>query len=77
MEVLYACESNDSLLFTAQKGGPLHYSRWRTFFDRAAAAAGLEGLTPHDLRRAYATLSTQTGVGPKALQAAMGHSDIG
>ena len=76
MEVLYACESSDSLLFTAQKGGPLHYPRWRTFFDKAAAAAGLQGLTPHDLRRAYATLSIQAGVGPKALQAAMGHSDI-
>ena len=76
MEVLYSCESSDSLLFTAQKGGPLHYPRWRTFFDKAADAAGLQGLKPHDLRRTYATLTIQAGVGPKALQTAMGHSDI-
>jgi len=77
MEVLFSCESSDSLLFTAQKGGPIHYGRWRkSFFDIASQAAGLQGLTPHDLRRAYATLSIQAGVGPKALQAAMGHSDI-
>lgn len=76
MEALYSCVSSDSLLFTAQKGGPLHYPRWRSFFDKAADAAGLQGLKPHDLRRTYATLSIQAGVGPKALQAAMGHSDI-
>jgi integrase len=77
MEVLFSCESSDSLLFTAQKGGPIHYGRWRkSFFDVASQAVGLQGLTPHDLRRAYASLSIQAGVGPKALQAAMGHSDI-
>ena len=76
MEALYSCESSESLLFTAQQGGPLHYRRWRAFFNKAAEAAGLHGLKPHDLRRTYATLSIQAGVGPKALQAAMGHSDI-
>jgi integrase len=77
MEVLFSCESSDSLLFTAQKGGPIRYGRWRkSFFDVASQSVGLKGLTPHDLKRAYATLSMQAGVGPKALQAAMGHSDI-
>ena len=42
----------------------------------AAVAVGLDGVQPHDLRRTYASLSIQAGVGPKALQAAMGHSDI-
>ncbi len=77
MEALYSCESFDSLLFTSKKGGPLYYGRWRnTHFDKAVIAAGLEGLTPHDLRRTYASLSIQAGVGPKVLQEAMGHSDI-
>ncbi len=47
-----------------------------SYFDKVAIANGLEGLTPLDLRRTYASLSIQAGVGPKALQAAMGHSDI-
>ena len=77
MEALYPCEFSDSLLFTSAKGKAIHYQRWReTHFDKAAAAVGLTGLTPHDLRRTYASLSIQAGVGPKALQAAMGHSDI-
>ena len=76
MEVLYCCETSEWLLFTAQKGGPLHYRRRRTFFDKAPDGAGLQGLKPHDLRRTYATLSIQEGVRPKALQAAMAHSDI-
>ena len=77
LEAFYPCESSDSLLFTSAKGKAIHYQRWReTHFDKAVTAAGLKGLTPHDLRRTYASLSIQAGVGPKALQTAMGHSDI-
>ena len=77
MEALYPCEFSDSLLFTSATGKAIHYQRWReTHFNKAAVAVGLDGVQPHDLRRTYAALSIQAGVGPKALQAAMGHSDI-
>ena len=66
----------ESLLFPASKGGPIHYRRWRTRFNAAVNAAGLRGLRPHDLRHTYASLAIQSGVGPKVLQDAMGHSDI-
>ncbi len=47
-----------------------------SYFDKVAIANSLEGLTPLDLRRTYASLSIQAAVSPKALQEAMGHSDI-
>lgn len=76
-EIIERSELPDSLLFTAAKGGPIHYARWRRdFFDKAVRSAGITSLTPHDLRHTYASVSIQAGVGPKALQVAMGHSDI-
>ena len=76
-EALYPREFSDSLVFTSDKGEAIHYQRWReTHFNKAAVAVGLDGVQPHDLRRTYAALSIQAGVGPKALQTAMGHSDI-
>lgn len=65
------------LLFQSSRGGPVRYSRWRRdVFNRAAAQAGLQGITPHALRHTYAALAVQAGANPKVLQAAMGHSDI-
>ena len=76
-EIISASDSTESLLFTAAKGGPIHYARWRNeFFDKAVRSAGIQSHTPHDLRHTYASVSIQAGVGPKALQVAMGHSDI-
>ena len=76
-EAPYPREFSDSLVFTSHKGKAIHYQRWReSRFDKAAVAVGLDGVQPHDLRRTYAALSIQAGVGPKALQTAMGHSDI-
>lgn len=41
----------DALLFTGRTGKPLHYNAWRTWtWDPAVKAAGLVGVTPHDLR---------------------------
>ena len=70
-----ATKSND-LLFKAAKGGPIRYRRWREKFDAAVNRAGIQDLKPHDLRHTYAAISAQAGVSPKALQVAMGHSDI-
>ncbi len=66
----------DALVFTAQKGGVIRQKAWRRAFNQAVEDSGLERLTPHDLRNTYAALSIHAGVGPKALQEAMGHSDI-
>ena len=66
----------DALVFTAHKGGVIRQKAWRKAFNRAVEDSGLERLTPHDLRNTYAALCIHAGVGPKALQEAMGHSDI-
>lgn len=48
----------DGLLFTAPKGGPLRVGGFRRqVFDRAVGAAGMDGLTPHDLRHTAASLA--------------------
>jgi integrase len=74
---LAAMDDPDGLLFTAHKGGPVRYSRFRKdVFDPAVKAAKLTGLTPHGLRHTYAALAVQSGANPKVLQEAMGHSDI-
>lgn len=59
-----------------------HLVRWRCLevnvqrcVKAAAQPLGLE-ITPHHLRHAYATHSLNRGVNVKALQAAMGHSNV-
>jgi integrase len=57
-------------------GGPLDYSRWRRrVWLPAVRAAGLEGLTFHDLRRVNATAMVLDGVDVRTAQARLGHSD--
>lgn len=76
-DLLARMTSPEDLLFTAEQGGPVRYSRFRAFvFDPAVKASGLGGLTPHGLRHTYAALAVQAGANPKVLQEAMGHSDI-
>jgi integrase len=76
MQQMQGIGSPDALLFPAAQGGAHHYTRWKRSFDKAVAASGIPRLTPHDLRHTYASISIQQGVSPKALQVAMGHSDI-
>jgi integrase len=64
-------------VFTTSTGAQIRYSRFRSdVFDPAAAAAGLRGLTPHTLRRTFATFCVSAGQHPKITQEWMGHSDI-
>jgi integrase len=65
----------DALLFTtARTGLPLHYNAWRaTYFDRAVHAAGLVGVTPHDLRASHATWVAERH-GVMAAAARLGHA---
>jgi integrase len=48
--------SPDALLFVGRTGKPLHYNAFRRWtWDPATKTAGLQGVTPHDLRATCAT----------------------
>lgn len=65
----------DDFLFTSPHGGPLRGVNWRRrVFDPAARAAGLDGLTPHELRHTAASLAVASGAGLKAVQRLLGHA---
>jgi len=65
----------DAWVFPSTSGGPLHYANWyHRIWAPAVAAAGLEGLTFHDLRRANATGLVAAGVDVKTAQTRLGHS---
>ncbi|MGI8807923.1 MAG: tyrosine-type recombinase/integrase [Acidimicrobiales bacterium] len=66
----------DEWVFTAPHGGHLDYSHFRRrVWGSATAAAGLDGLGFHDLRRANATGMVLDGVDLKTAQTRLGHSD--
>jgi len=70
-----AGKGRDDLLFTSSQGEPLRQSNWRhRVFDKAAKSAGLDGVTPHDLRHAAASLAVASGANVKAVQRMLGHS---
>ncbi|MEU8752002.1 tyrosine-type recombinase/integrase [Streptomyces chartreusis] len=66
---------DDALLFTTPAGKPLRYNQWRkAYFDPAVAAAGLTGVTPHDLRASHGTwVADRYGVMTAAHR--LGHSN--
>ena len=65
----------DSMLFTTYRGTVMRYNSWRvTRFDPAAQAAGLEHVTPKDLRTTHGTwVADQYGVMAAAKR--LGHSN--
>lgn len=64
-----------ALLFVGKTGKPLHYNAWRTWqWDPAVKAAGLEDVTPHDLRATHATVVAKRH-GIMAAAARLGHSN--
>ena len=66
----------DDLLFTSPNGAALRLANWRQrVFDKAVTTAGLEGLTPHGLRHAAASLAVSSGANVKAVQRMLGHKD--
>jgi integrase len=66
----------DALLFVDDKGGPIHYSNFRTrLWLDAVASAGREGAGFHDLRRLAATSLVLSRVDVKTAQTRLGHSD--
>ncbi len=75
LEAHVAGHDPDDALFTASKGGPLRNSNFRHyFFDPAVRRAGLEPLTPHNLRDTAASLAVASGANVKAVQRMLGHA---
>ena len=75
IEALCAGKAPEDLLFTAPEGGVLRLGNWRRrVFDPACRAAGLVGVTPHDLRHTAASLAIASGANVKAVQQMLGHA---
>lgn len=64
----------DDLLFASARGGVLRIGNARRdWFDPAARSAGLDGLTPHELRHTAASLAVKAGASVLAVQRMLGH----
>jgi integrase len=70
--------SSDELVFATPRGQPLRNLNWRRDVHRSQVCVelGLDGLTPHDLRRTFGSLARLAGADLKYIQRAMGHSSI-
>ncbi len=61
-------------MFISPSGGVLWLRNFRRrVFDPAACSAGLDGLTPHELRHTAASLAVSAGANVKAVQRMLGH----
>jgi integrase len=75
LTALVAGRLADELLFTGPGGGMLRVGNFRRrVFDEAARQAGLDGLTPHELRHTAASLAVSAGANVKAVQRLLGHA---
>lgn len=64
----------DDLVFPAPRGGVLRVRGMRrSWFDASAVAAGVPGLTPHELRHTAASLAVSAGASVLAVQRMLGH----
>jgi integrase len=68
----------EDLVFTTPRGQPLRNLNWRrdVRWNQVCEELGLDGLTPHDLRRTFGSLARLAGADLKYIQKAMGHSSI-
>ena len=65
----------DDLVFSGPTGAPLRNTNFRRRrWDKAVKVAGLDGLTPHDLRHTAASLSVAAGANVKSVQRMLGHA---
>src|SRR5215203_1493648 len=66
----------EDVLFCSPNGEPIRLANWRQrAWDPAVAAAGLSGLTPHDLRHTAASLAIASGASVKHIQRMLGRKD--
>ena len=66
----------DGLVFTDQRGEPLHPNAVSRTFSRLVADAQVPVIRLHDLRHTHATLSLQAGVHVKIVSERLGHSSV-
>jgi len=65
----------DAPAFPSPRGGFIrNYSFRRQWFDAAATAVGVDGLTPHELRHTSASLAIASGASVKVIQRMLGHA---
>ena len=75
LDVLKAGKGPKDLMFTGARGGVLRNGNFRRdIFNVAAVKAGLDGLTPHELRHTAASLAISSGANVKAVQRMLGHA---
>ena len=75
LDVLKAGKCPKDLMFTGARGGVLRNGNFRRdVFNPAAVKAGLDGLTPHELRHTAASLAISSGANVKAVQRMLGHA---
>ncbi len=66
---------SETLIFVGKTGGALRYNSWRrSVFNPAAEAAGLENVTPHDLRASHGTWIAER-YGVMAAAKRLGHAN--
>ncbi len=75
LAALVAGRAPEDLVFVTSSGAVLRNLNFRRdVFDRAAVDAGLDGLTPHELRHTAASLAVSAGANVKAVQQMLGHA---
>ena len=68
--------SREALVFSSRDGTALRSRNFRRdVFDPAAHAAGLDGLTPHELRHTAASLLVSQGANVLVVARQLGHAD--
>jgi integrase len=76
LSVQYKGKTPDALVFAGRHGGylqrPKSANGWLTW---AVKAAGVQTITPHDLRHTCASLAVSAGVNVLALARMLGHKD--
>lgn len=78
LEERTAGRPSDALVFAAPDGGYLRNGNWRrrSGWAQAVEDLGLDGITPHDLRRTFGSLARSAGADLRWIQRAMGHESI-
>jgi integrase len=69
--------ADEDPVFASKEGTPLgHRNLTRRGFEPAVGRAGIDGVTFHDMRHAFASRMIARGIEPVTLAKLMGHEDI-
>lgn len=68
----------EELVFPSPVGAYLRNGNWRrrSGFNEGVKTLGLDGTTPHDLRRTFGSLARAAGADLRYIQKAMGHESV-